>query len=64
MLDGLGRHEVLHMSAFIAYVFEREYLDHEQIKTTRRWEALAQTTWRVFNYFCSTIGAERVTEER
>jgi hypothetical protein len=56
-LDKFGRHEVLHMSLFLAGAVERELLDHEQIRARPDWKALAETACTALNDLYQAIGA-------
>ncbi len=39
--DAFGRHEVLHLSLFLAECVERGLIDHAQIRGNPEWAALA-----------------------
>jgi len=56
-MDEFGRHEVLHMSLFLAGAVEHELLDHEQIKSRPEWRALAETACAALNDLYQSIGA-------
>lgn len=57
-MDEFGRHEVLHMSLFLAAAVERELLDHGQVKSHPEWRALAQTACTALNDLYQAIGQE------
>lgn len=40
-MDAYGRHEVLHMSLFLAQCIEEQLMDHAQIRANPRWAELA-----------------------
>lgn len=55
-LDEFGRHEVLHMSLFLAGAVEEQLMDHEQVKSRPEWLALAETACRALNELYQAIG--------
>jgi hypothetical protein len=57
-MDEFGRHEVLHMSHFLACAIERELLDHEQIKARAEWKALAESACTALGKLYQAIGQE------
>ena len=59
-LDEFGRHEVLHMSQFLARAIEEELLEHEQIASHPEWKALAEAACVALNDLYQTIGASHL----
>ena len=57
-MDEFGRHEVLHMTNFLARAVEEEILDHEQINSRPEWKALATTACDALNDLYQAIGVE------
>jgi len=55
-LDEFGRHEVLHMSLFLAGAVEEQLIDHEQVKSRPEWLALAETACEALNKLYQAIG--------
>jgi hypothetical protein len=55
--DDYGRHEVLHMSAFLAKAVDEELLEHEQIKANPEWKALAEKASDALGELYQAIGA-------
>ena len=41
-MDSYGRHEVLHMAAFLMRAIDQELIEHEQIRANPAWNALAE----------------------
>jgi hypothetical protein len=60
-MDEFGRHEVLHMSLFLAGAVEEQLMDHEQVKNRPEWLALAETACRALNDLYQAVGAEHTT---
>jgi hypothetical protein len=58
-MDEFGRHEVLHMTLFLAGAVEEQLIDHEQVKSRPEWLALAKTACRPCLY--QAVGAEHTT---
>ncbi|HEY5329389.1 MAG TPA: hypothetical protein VIJ79_05865 [Acidobacteriaceae bacterium] len=48
-MDEFGRHEVRHMSYFLAGAVEEQLLDHEQVKSRPEWLALATKACEALN---------------
>ena len=46
-----GRHEMLHMTLFLAGAVEEQLIDHEQVKSRPEWLALAKTACRALTTF-------------
>lgn len=56
-MDDYGRHEVLHMSLFLAQCVEEQLLDHAQIKANPHWHALAERANDALLTLYQAIGA-------
>lgn len=56
-LDAYGRHEVLHMSLFLAQCIEEQLMDHEQVKGNSRWLVLAERANDALLTLYQAIGA-------
>jgi hypothetical protein len=48
-MDEFGRHEVRHMSYFLARTVEEQLLEHEQVKSRPQWRALAKKACEALN---------------
>ena len=60
-MDEFGRHEVLHMTLFLAGAVEEQPIDHEQVKSRPEWLALGKTACRALNDLYQAVGAEHTT---
>jgi len=60
-MDEFGRHEVLHMTLFLAGAVEEQLIDHEQVKSRPEWLALAKTACRALSDLYQAVGAEHTT---
>jgi hypothetical protein len=56
-MDDYGRHEVLHMSLFLAQCVEEQLIDHAQIKANPRWHELAERANDALLALYQAIGA-------
>lgn len=56
-MDAYGRHEVLHMSLFLAQAVEEQLLDHAQIQANPRWRELAERANDALLTLYQAIGA-------
>ena len=56
-----GRHEMLHMTLFLAGAVEEQLIDHEQVKSRPEWLALAKTACRALKDLNQAGGAEHTT---
>lgn len=56
-MDAYGRHEVLHMSLFLAQAVEEQLLDHAQIQANPRWRELAEQANDALLTLYQAIGA-------
>jgi hypothetical protein len=61
-MDAFGRHEVLHMSLFLAQCVEEQLMDHEQIRSNPDWMRLAETANDVLFRLYQAIGAADAPE--
>jgi len=59
-MDAFGRHEVLHMSLFLARCVETSLLDHEQIRRNPEWQALADRANDALLALYQAIGREHL----
>jgi len=55
--DAYGRHEVLHMSLFLAQCIEEQLMDHEQVKSNPSWLVLAERANDALLTLYQAIGA-------
>lgn len=55
--DAFGRHEVLHMSLFLAETVERQLLEHPQVAQHPEWRALAEVAADALQTLYQRIGA-------
>jgi hypothetical protein len=55
--DEFGRHEVLHMAAFLARTVASELAAHPQVKTNLEWLALADEAGRSLEALYQAVGA-------
>lgn len=58
--DDYGRHEVMHMSLFLAESIESALLKHTQIKNNPEWLQLAEKAHRNLFDLYQSIGAEHM----
>lgn len=56
-MDAFGRHEVLHMSLFLAQCVEEQLLDHEQVRAHADWLRLADAAHDALFRLYQAIGA-------
>lgn len=56
-MDAFGRHEVLHMSLFLAQAVEEQLLEHAQVKANPRWRELAERANDALLTLYQAIGA-------
>ena len=56
-MDAFGRHEVLHMSLFLAQCVEEQLLDHAQVKANPDWSRLAEAANDALLRLYQAIGA-------
>jgi len=56
-MDAFGRHEVLHMSLFLAQCIEEQLLDHAQVKANPDWYGLAEVANDALLRLYQAIGA-------
>jgi hypothetical protein len=61
-MDAFGRHEVLHMSLFLAQCVEEQLMDHEQIRSNPDWMRLAETANDALFRLYQAIGAADAPE--
>lgn len=55
--DAFGRHEVLHMSLFLAQAVEEQLLAHAQVQANPRWRELAERANDALLTLYQAIGA-------
>jgi hypothetical protein len=56
-MDAFGRHEVLHMSLFLAQCVEEQLMDHEQVRSNPDWMRLAEPANDALFRLYQAIGA-------
>jgi hypothetical protein len=56
-MDAFGRHEVLHISLFLAQCVEAQLLDHAQVRANPHWTELAERANDALLALYQAIGA-------
>jgi hypothetical protein len=56
-MDDYGRHEVLHMSLFLAQCIEEQLVDHSQVQANPHWRELAERANDALLTLYQAIGA-------
>ena len=59
-LDSYGRHEVLHMSSFLANAIDSELCEHPQIQSNEEWLILALMASSALHELYQRIGKEHL----
>lgn len=59
-MDDYGRHEVLHMAAFLSKAMASELGDHAQVRANPAWKALADTAGQALWDLYQAVGAEHM----
>lgn len=61
-IDDYGRHEVLHMAAFLSKAVASELGDHAQVQANPAWKALADTAGRALWDLYQAVGAKHMAD--
>jgi hypothetical protein len=61
-MDAFGRHEVLHMSLFLAQCVEEQLMDHEQVQSNPDWMRLAEAANDALFRLYQAVGAAEVSD--
>ncbi|WP_372837484.1 hypothetical protein [Phaeovulum sp.] len=61
--DEFGRHEVLHMAAFLARIVASELAEHPQVKANPEWLALADEAGRSLETLYQAVGAVHLDQD-
>ncbi|SDG97250.1 hypothetical protein [Pelagibacterium luteolum] len=62
--DGFGRHEVLHMAAFLARTVASELAEHPEVKANPEWLALADQAGQSLEALYQAVGAAHLDQDR
>lgn len=61
--DEFGRHEVLHMAAFLARTVASELAEHPQVKANPQWLALADEAGRSLEALYQAVGTVHLDQD-